>query len=1090
MGVVYRARQRSLNRVVAVKMMALGPGSSPELIKRFRAEAVSAASLHHPNIVAIHEVGIHEDRHFFVMDYVEGQSLARRVGNQPLPARRAAEYIETVAEAVHYAHERGILHRDLKPSNVLIDAQDQPHVVDFGLARQLEGNSELTVTGQVLGSPQYLPPEQAAGQRGRGSRRTDVYALGATLYHLLTGRPPFQAESLTQTLNLVLLAEPVAPRLLNPSVPRDLETICLKCLEKEPARRYPTAQDLADELARFLAGQPIQARPIGLAGMAWRWCRRKPQLASLAAVAALLFVSGFTGVVWQWRRAESESRQAELQRVRAEAGELIARQNAYAADMKEVQRALEDSDLGRARELLNRHRPQANDKWRVTSDQHGTPESARSEIHSSSLAPRPSPLATDLRGWEWRYFWACCQSDERSTLCQYTNSVSALTFSPDGKWLAVRQGNHALALWDAVAKRPKVELPAHGRRWCRALAFSPRGNVLAWSDEDANGMPVVSLRDLSTQKEVVRLPHSADPVSLAFSPDAKAMATLAYDGTVRVWDLESQHVVTQFLTAQVDVMPARLSAAATLTASSAAAAAGGEPNAEGQQVRTLLTRSSIFTDHYGCVLFSPDGRWLAVGEAKPQIRLVDQTTGRERIIPAPLPADGVSALAFSPDSRLLAAGCGAGDNDIHLWDLAAGTEAVRFAGHSGWILDLAFSPDGQTLASASSDQTLRLWDVGRQAKQRRFQGNADEVWALSWSPDGQALVTGSRDGSVRYWDPAAKPAAAHAVLAEPIRFWGPAFLPDSKSFLAPTRPEGAVVRWDTASLQVLERLSFLGTNHTSLDLTRDSRWLVLGDAAGSIQVWDFPARQLVTNLVFPEAGLFALWFSPRGKILAGGATSSDNSFAGKLWAVAGWREIDPHGINVRNVLDAAFSPDERTFAIGYGDGTAAWWDLATRQRQAFFDCQDASPVHVAFSPDDRLFATAGLNGLMTVWDVATRQARPIGRGYRNALHDVTFSPDSQRLIATGTSPKDLVKLWDVETGRDVATLPGEPGWFCRIGFSPDGNTLFAASVEGTALFWHAPSREEIEAKERTREVQGSGVQRFRNLEPGTLNREP
>ena len=240
MGVVYRARQRSLNRVVAIKMMAFGPNSSPELVKRFRAEAVSAASLHHPNIVAIHEVGIHEERHFFVMDYVEGQSLTKAIADCGLRIadfRRTAQWVKTIAEAVHYAHERGILHRDLKPSNVLIDVQDQPHVVDFGLARQLEGDSELTVTGQVLGSPQYLPPEQATGQRGRVSRRTDVYALGATLYHLLTGRPPFQAESLAQTLDLVLHAEPVAPRLLNPSVSRDQETICLKCLEKEPARR-------------------------------------------------------------------------------------------------------------------------------------------------------------------------------------------------------------------------------------------------------------------------------------------------------------------------------------------------------------------------------------------------------------------------------------------------------------------------------------------------------------------------------------------------------------------------------------------------------------------------------------------------------------------------------------------------------------------------------------------------------------------------------------------------------------------------------------------------------------------------------------
>jgi WD40 repeat protein/serine/threonine protein kinase len=1044
MGVVYRARQKSLNRIVALKMIVGGPLASAAAIQRFHAEAQTVANLQHPNIVAIHEVGEHEGQPFFSMDYVQGQNLAGLLREGPLPARRAAGYVKVIAEAVEYAHRRGILHRDLKPSNVLIDPFDQPRITDFGLAKHLESDSSLatdhsslTLTGQVLGSPNFMAPEQAQGRQREVGPASDVYSMGAMLYHLVTGRPPFQAVTLTEVLQQVLTTEPAAPRLLNPSVPRDLETISLKCLEKEVQRRYPTAQDLAEDLGRFLHDQPIRARPVSVAGKAWKWCRRQPVRAGLIGALALVFVFGLTGVLSQWRRAK--------------AGELIARQNAYAADLKEVQRALEDSDLGRARELLNRHRPQ----------------------RQSQISNLKSQIEPDLRSWEWRYFWSRCQSDELSTLCQYTNSVSALTFSPDGKWLAVRQGNQTVALWDAVAKRPKAELPAHGRRWCKALAFSLQGNLLAWGSAEAGGKSVVLLRELSSGKEMSPLPHSNPVVSLAFSPDAKTLATLAYDGTASVWDLESQHVVLQFLTAPVDVMPDRLSAAATLTATSAAdpAGGGGGRNTEGQQVRTIFTRSSIFTDHYGCVLFSPDGRWLAVGEAKPQIRLVDRTRGTERIITAPLPADGISALAFSPDSRLLAAGCGAGDNDILVWNLAAGTPAVRFAGHSGWIVGLAFSPDGQVLASVSSDQTLRLWDVGRQAERRRFQGNADEIWALAWSPDGQVLVTGARDGSVRYWDPSAKPAAGYAVLPEPIHFWGPAFFPDSKSFLAPTRSEGAVVRWETASLQVLERLSFLETNHTSLDLSKDGRWLVLGDAAGNIQVWDFPARQRVTNLVFPEASIFALWFSPHGNILAAGAYSSDNSIVGKLWAVAGWREIDQHGINFKNGLDAAFSPDERTLAAGYDDGTAAWWDLATRQRQAFFDCQYSSGVHVAFSPDGLLFATSGWNGLMTVWDVATRQARPIGRGYRNALHDVTFSPDSRRLVATGTSPKDLVKLWDVETGRDVATLPGEPGWFCHIGFSPDGSTLFAASMEGIALFWRAPSLAEIEAKEKERRTQ-------------------
>ncbi len=1032
MGVVYKARQRSLDRIVAIKMMAFGPTASPEFIKRFRAEAVSAAALHHQNIVAIHEVGIHQGQHFFVMEFVEGQSLARLAGGQPLPARRATAYLKAIAQAVHYAHERGILHRDLKPANVLIDLDDQPRVVDFGLARRLDADSELTVTGQVLGSPSYLPPEQAAGRRAHVSRRTDVYGLGATLYHLLTGRPPFQAESLAQTLALVLHDDPVPPRLLNPSVPRDLETICLKCLEKEPGKRYPTAQEVSEELGRFLEGQPILARPLGMAGKAWRWCRRNPQAASLAAVAVLVFMLGLTGVLWQWRQSESNRRRAETE-------SLLARRDAYAADMKEAQRALEDHDLRRARELLDAHRP-----------------AAKSEV--------------DLRSWEWRYLWTRCRSVERFTLHQYTNPVSALAFSADGKWLAVRLADAALVLWDAVEQRPRRELPVEGRPFCKALAFSPRGSLLAWGHENASGTHVVSVLDLSTQKEVASLPHTHLVASLAFSPDAHALATLAYDGTVRIWDLDSQQVLSQFLTTKVDIRGNRFATVTDAIDPPAAGAPFRRPNAPEQRV-THFVSTETYTDHYGCVRFSPDGRWLAVGEAGPQIRLRDRITGKERLISVSAPADGITALAFSPDSRRLAAACGASDNDIHIWDLASGAE-MRLIGHSGWIVALAFSPDGQTLASASTDQTVRLWDLRRQTERRQLQGNVDEVWAVAWSPDGQNLVTGARDGSIRYWDPAPKPDPPYLVLPQIVHYWGPTFFPDSRSFLAATGPEGAVVRWDAASGQALEKLTFLGTNHTSLDLSPNGRWLALGNATGKIQVWDFHARQLVTNLVFPGAQIFALWFTARGNLLASGAVTPEDRIAGKIWTVAGWKEFKLSALNVENVFDGNFSSDERTLALGYTDGTAAWWDLATGKRKAFFPRQSPSYVHAVFSPDGRYFATAGgLDGLMTLWDTATRRARPIGHSYRNALHDLIFSPDSRRLIASGTSPREVIKFWDVETGRDLATLPGVPGWYLHVGFSPDGNTLFAASFKGTVLLWHAPSFAEIEAKERKERLQ-------------------
>jgi len=297
MGVVFRARQVTLNRTVALKMILFGPLAAEEDVKRFHTEAEAAANLQHGNIVTIHEVGQHEGQHYFSMDYVEGRSLAEVVRENPLPARTAAEYVRTIAEAIHYAHEQGTLHRDLKPSNCLIDQSDRLRITDFGLAKRIEDDSKLTVSHTVLGTPSYMPPEQVKAQYDMIGRASDVYSLGATLYELLTGRPPFRAETPLETLNQVIDAEPVSPRLLNQSVPRDLETICLKCLEKDPEQRYETAKELADELGRFQRGEPIHAKPIGRAGRIWRWCRRNPLGAGLTATATLLLIAVTTTVI-------------------------------------------------------------------------------------------------------------------------------------------------------------------------------------------------------------------------------------------------------------------------------------------------------------------------------------------------------------------------------------------------------------------------------------------------------------------------------------------------------------------------------------------------------------------------------------------------------------------------------------------------------------------------------------------------------------------------------------------------------------------------------------------------------------------------
>jgi tRNA A-37 threonylcarbamoyl transferase component Bud32 len=290
MGVVFKARQRTLDRIVALKMIRSGAFASESEVRRFRSEAQAVAKLQHANVVAIHDIGEQDGRPYFSMDYVEGKDLAQIVRQTPLSPDRAARYVQKIASTVHYAHQRGILHRDLKPANILIDAADEPRITDFGLAKQLEAESEITVSGAVLGTPSYMPPEQAAGKHQEIGPGSDVYSLGAILYDLLTGRPPFRADTPVDTLRQVLDDEPAPPRLLNRKVPRDLETICLKCLAKEPRQRYASAQHLAEELGRFLKHEPIHARPIGRLGRLWRWSRRNPALGSLVGMVAVLFL--------------------------------------------------------------------------------------------------------------------------------------------------------------------------------------------------------------------------------------------------------------------------------------------------------------------------------------------------------------------------------------------------------------------------------------------------------------------------------------------------------------------------------------------------------------------------------------------------------------------------------------------------------------------------------------------------------------------------------------------------------------------------------------------------------------------------------
>src|SRR5437667_75596 len=341
MGVVYRARHAKLDRLVALKMLLLGQFSSEQAVQRFQREARAAAGLRHPNIVAIHDIGQVEGQHYLTMEFVQGRSLSSCLRDGPLPPRQAAAHLRALAEAMSVAHAAGIVHRDLKPSNILIDLFDQPHITDFGLAKPLDGSSDITLTGHMLGSPNYLAPELATGRKQEVGPTTDIYSLGAILYECLTGRPPFLGATIHETLLRIADTEPVAPRVLDAKLPRDLETICLKCLEKEPARRYPTTQELANELGRYLNGEPILARPVSPLARAQRWCRRKPALATLGAVVLVLVV--VLG--------------APIMIVRINHARVDAERRSYDVDMRLASEALRNGASGQVQELLRAHEP-------------------------------------------------------------------------------------------------------------------------------------------------------------------------------------------------------------------------------------------------------------------------------------------------------------------------------------------------------------------------------------------------------------------------------------------------------------------------------------------------------------------------------------------------------------------------------------------------------------------------------------------------------------------------------------------------------------------------------------------------------------
>jgi WD40 repeat protein/tRNA A-37 threonylcarbamoyl transferase component Bud32 len=734
MGVVYKARQISLNRPVALKMIRSAALASEDELRRFQNEAEAVATLDHTHIVPILEVGNHNGQRYFSMKLIGGPGLDKKLTDYLAQPKAAASLLMKAAEAVHHAHQRGILHRDLKPANILLDERGAPFVADFGLAKRVASDSELTYSGAIMGTPAYMAPEQASGRRGAVTTSSDVYGLGAILYSLLTGRAPFGGDSIDETLEQVRESAPSPPSKINPRVPRDLELICLKCLEKDSAERYPTATALAADLGRFAAGAPVSVRPAGVVERAAKWARRNPTLAAAYALGLMAVLLGGLGgaALWQWRAAE-KARDGEK---RARAAAEGARDTAEFARVEAVTARIAEKEARgeaeRRREMFERF------------DYGRTIQVAHQEWREANVVAALALLdgtRAELRGWEWRFLNRLCRSDSPIPE-EFSHTLLAAMFNPDGSRVVSGNWVRSAKVWSAESGAEVLNLTGH-IDGINSVSFSPDGSrvIVACDDNTAR------VWDVKRGAELLTLwGHSNCVKSATFSPDGSRILTGSDDSTAKIWDAKSG----------IDVFTlkghTRVGSSASFNPDGSRIVTWGKDKTA--KVWDAKTRAEVLTlkGHTGYVTsasFSPDGSRVVTASSDGTAKIWDANSGAE-VLTLRGHTHQVNSASFSPDgSRVVT---GSADLTAKIWDARLGAEFFTLKGHTGLVSSASFSPDGSRVLTGSWDNTAMVWDAKSGALVLTLKGHTGRVSSASFSPDGSVVVTGSDDGTAKVWD--------------------------------------------------------------------------------------------------------------------------------------------------------------------------------------------------------------------------------------------------------------------------------------------------------------------------------------------------
>jgi WD40 repeat protein/predicted Ser/Thr protein kinase len=1009
MGTVYEAEQDNPRRTVALKVIRPDL-ASPGLVRRFTHEARILGRLQHPGIARVYEAGVTEDgRPYFAMELIRGVPLDEYAGRHDLDAPARLALLARVCDAVQHAHDKGVIHRDLKPANILVDDDGQPTVLDFGVARAADAGPQSvggpTVAGQLLGTPDYMSPEQVSADPADLDARSDVYALGVILFELLAGRLPYPLRNLPlhEVARVIREQEPPALGSVARRFRGDVETIVAKALEKDKARRYASAGELAADVRRHLAHEPIRARRVSAAGHLVRWARRQPSLAALLVLLAAVAV-GSTVAAVRFRGLVEDQR-------RATAAERWER---YRADVAAAAGAVELHDVDAARAALD-----------------DAPE--------------------EHRRWEWRHFVS--RLDVASlTLRQPDGPLATMAISPDGRHVATAgAGGHAVSLWDAATARLVSRLDGHEAP-IRALAFSPDSRLLASGSGDGS----VRLWDVAAATpRAVLSGHRAGIEVLSFSADGTRLASGSADREARLWEAATGKVVAT-LTSRAP----REAAAAFRDAHEVGAAlspdGGRLAAAEGDVVRVRdVAAGRPLGDLRGhasavrALAFSPDGTRLVSAARYPDLspRLWDLATGRDVVLRGH--KNTVLAQAFSPDGKRIATG--SRDRAVGIWDADTGRPVALLPGHTAPVVRVLFSPNGAYVVSASWDHTLRLWDATGGDLLAVLDGHRGPVDAAALGADGQRLASLSQDGTVRLWDVAAL--ARNTILRGHGSFvYDVAFSPDGEH-VASAAWDGTVRVWEATTGRQTAVLAHPGGGPGSVVVavmfSPDGKELASVARDDRLRLWDAVTGRCLKELPLSSGGAEEgprLAFRPGGDLLAAG---------GKDGVIRLWRRgHDGPAQELRGtegtVLDVAFSPDGATLASVGMDRQVRLWDVERREPRVALGGHQRVVYQVAFSHDGRLIASCSEDGTVRLWDAGTHE-QVAELPHAGPVYGLAFSPDGERLA---TACRDgTIRLWDPGHRAVVAELRGHTDYVHAVAFSPDGTRLVSGSGDFTVRVW-------------------------------------